>query len=700
MCARVFAKVHILKMELYFLVIFISLMSPSLELSDGWDAVDQLSFNLMRDENFKTHNTELFRRRPGLSVRHDLDFRLALQWHKQCDEPFIFKLMENDKSILTWTETPLVKDGVLHFNLHVNRSIPVGQYTLNTRDPCSEERKPICLGNVNVMFNPWSAQWNKESKRFRRQPTNDLMNEYTNNNFGFIWIASTGIPWNYAVGSEVVTNAKNDLMAMLPESTRSDEVLYSRALTELIHLHVLLGRWDGMYGDGVEPTRWVGSEDILSLWLMNKQQVRYGQCWVFAAILTTILRASGIPARTVTNYRSHHDRGLTDDETAVLRQYDNIVQPDESQWNFHVWTEAWLQRDDLGEPFNWNALDATPQEPSPLAPNQPYRTGPAYVPYIRSNITNANYDTLFILAEVNAAEICRITGRPLPSAVGYAVVTKKPGQQQEVYDYSNPDDITTNYKISSGSKRSTRASENLILPPPYIGCERDGGMRISSTPPSPRVGENFMLSVTEGNVSVEDTIIRMELWNYMGESLGIIAIFTGMKERDVIESDYLPYLGNSSIFRFSVGTYNESGGFIFHDAIRIRLEYGKLQVQATKVSGSTTITVTVTYTNPLSIPMTGVELSVSSPNSTYIRQEQPDIPANTQFMVTVEVECSDDNDDNVMIPISLDSDVTQSIYGIGFSNCREAENGGGTASPGFSVLQIMLISLLVLSMFI
>ena len=659
---------QILKMEFYSLVVFVSLMSLSLELSDGWDTVDQLSFNLMRDENFKTHNTEIFRRRPGLSVRHDLDFRLALQWHKQCDEPFIFKLIENDKSILTWTETTLVKDGVLHFNLHVNRSIPVGQYTLNTSDPCSEEGKPICLGHVNVMFNPWSEEWNKVSKRFRRQTTYDLIYEYTNNNFGYIWTGPIGIPWNYAVGSQVVTDATNALRVMIPGPERLNPVLYSRALTKLINRHVLVGRWDGMYNDGFDPTSWVSSERILSLWLTKNQRVRYGQCWVFAALLTTILRASGIPARTVTNYGSHHDRGLTDDGTAVLRQYDNIVQADESQWNFHVWTEAWLKRPDLGQPFNWNALDATPQEPSPLAPNQPYQTGPAYVPFIRSSTINANYDTLFVLAEVKAEEICPITGQSLTGAVGYAVLTKRPGfprQQPNVYDYYNPDDITTNYKVPYVN---SQASDSLILPPPYIGCKRDGGMRISSSPLAPKVGKNFMLSVTEGTVSVEDTVIRMELWNYMGESLGIIDTFTGMKERHVIESDYLPYLGRSSIFRFSVGTYSESGAFIFHDDIRIRLEYGQLQVQATKAPDSTTITVTFTYANPLSIPMTGVVVSVSSPNNNYIQRKLPDIPAKTDIMVTVKVECGG-KDDNVMIPVSLDSDVTQSIYGIGFCSC-------------------------------
>ena len=44
-----------------------------------------------------------------------------------------------------------------------------------------------------------------------------------------------------------------------------------------------------------------------------------------------------------------------------------------------MWSEAWLERPDLGQPEDWNAVDAT-------APNQPYRAGPAYVPYIYSQI--------------------------------------------------------------------------------------------------------------------------------------------------------------------------------------------------------------------------------------------------------------------------------------------------------------------------
>ena len=692
-----------MKMDSRFLTLFASLIALSVESGSQWDTVD-VSYNLMKEENVKIHNTKQFRRQPGLHVRHNAELLLAMALqHEHCDKAFEFKLLENGNSIFTWTQRPLVKDGELHFHLYVNRSIPVGQYKLSTSDPCSHEgkltdKKTVHLTDLNVMFNPVPAEWDKDDTRARRQVTNNvLMTEYIGNNCGYIWTGSVAIPWNYAVGSQVVTSALNTLIQLMSPSERSNEVLYSRALTRLINRYVLYGRWDGRYSDGVEPTRWVGSEAILAHWLRTQSRIRYGQCWVFAALLTTLLRASGIPARTVTNYNSHHDRGLTDDRSAVLRQYDNIVQPDEDTWNFHVWSEAWLARPDLRRPADWNVVDATPQEPSPLAPNQPYQAGPAYVPYIRSNIRTASYDTFFILAEVNAVEICPITGRVLSSNVGYAVVTKRPGMHPTIYNYYNYESITTNYKISSIKRAS--GDTDPVLPPPYTGCEREGGMRLNITPSSPRVGDDFTVIVTEGNVSAEDTVIRIELRSYMGESLEMINVIVGVKELNMTEMDYLPYLSNSSIFRFSVGEYNESGDFVFHDALRIQLTYDEIAVEAMKEPHSTNITLTLTYMNPLSIAMPGVVVSVASPDNSYIRLEEGEIAANSLFTTTVEVDCGDEEGD-VMIPISLDSDVTQSAYGLGWTSCRnESMNGGSVVLRGISVMQMTILSLLVLLWF-
>ena len=39
----------------------------------------------------------------------------------------------------------------------------------------------------------------------------------------------------------------------------------------------------------------------------TNRPVRYGQCWVFSGLLTTLMRSIGIPTRSVTNFQSAHD---------------------------------------------------------------------------------------------------------------------------------------------------------------------------------------------------------------------------------------------------------------------------------------------------------------------------------------------------------------------------------------------------------
>ena len=182
------------------------------------------------------------------------------------------------------------------------------------------------------------------------------------------------------------------------------------------------------------------------------------------------------------------------------------------------------------------------------------------------------------------------------------------------------------------------------------------------------VGKDFDIAITEGNVSVEDIVIRMELRNYRGETLELIREYTGVWYIMVTEMEYVTYLKNACIFRFSVGVYNDMGNFISHDQLYIILEYGQLQVNATRVNNN--ITLIVMYTNPLSFPMTGVIVNIAGPNNTYVMLEQSEIPANGLFMTTVNLQCGDDDDSDVMIAVSLDSNETQSVYGTGWSSCK------------------------------
>jgi len=50
---------------------------------------------------------------------------------------------------------------------------------------------------------------------------------------------------------------------------------------------VLKGKWQAPYSDGVVPSRWMSSVPILEKWSQTKSGVKYGQCWVFAAVACT-----------------------------------------------------------------------------------------------------------------------------------------------------------------------------------------------------------------------------------------------------------------------------------------------------------------------------------------------------------------------------------------------------------------------------
>ena len=220
-------------------------------------------------------------------------------------------------------------------------------------------------------------------------------------------------------------------------------------------------------------------------------------------------------------------------------------------------------------------------------------------------------------------------------------------------------------------------------------------MRLNITPPSPRAGESFVLTITGGNVSAENTVIRVELRNYMGESLEVMNSITGVKQLNVTEMSYLAYLRNSSILLYTVGEYNSSGEFVFHDSLRVRLLYDPISVEAVRDPNSTNITLTLTYTNPLSVLLTGVVVSVASPDNSYVSVQEGDISARATYTTTVKVDCGDEESD-VMIPISLDSDVTQSAYGTGWVNCDSSMPSGSSMPHAMTIMQIMLISLLVL----
>ena len=163
---------------------------------------------------------------------------------------------------------------------------------------------------------------------------------------------------------------------------------------------VLTGRWDGNYADGMSPVTWNSSIKIMAKYIMQDYSpVKYGQCWVFSAVVVSLMRCLGIPCRSVTNYSSAHDTDNTMTIDNYFTEDNKELKCGDSIWNFHVWNEVWLQRPDLPEGYDgWQAIDATPQEET----EERMQCGPAPVKAIKNGETFINYDTPFVFAEVNA----------------------------------------------------------------------------------------------------------------------------------------------------------------------------------------------------------------------------------------------------------------------------------------------------------
>ncbi|XP_069812139.1 LOW QUALITY PROTEIN: protein-glutamine gamma-glutamyltransferase 6-like, partial [Dendropsophus ebraccatus] len=284
--------------------------------------------------------------------------------------------------------------------------------------------------------------------------------EYVLNDHGVIFMGNdkhiSGVGWNYG---QFENNILNICLNILDRSLnahkdpasdysqRHSPIYVGRVVSAMVNSNddygVLEGKWEKDFSDGVDPNSWNGSVEILWKWFNdNYKPVKYGQCWVFAAVMCTVLRCLGIPTRVITNFNSAHN---TDGNMAIDMHYDAEgkfleISSDSigmfssftlsyfeslivyhyrldrkglsdhllklggqtSKRNFHVWNESWFMRRDLGLFYSgWQVLDSTPQEQSQGV----FRCGPTSVIAVKEGDLHIGYDTPFVFAEVNADRV-------------------------------------------------------------------------------------------------------------------------------------------------------------------------------------------------------------------------------------------------------------------------------------------------------
>lgn len=359
--------------------------------------------------------------------------------------------------------------------VHLPSDAIVGRYKLTVEvttrlaDGPKAERK--VKPDVIVLFNPFAPEddvyMEDEAKR----------NEYVMSDTGILYYGQYyrwgGMDWLFGQFETGILDIALKLLREEPNAKknpvksmkkRSSPVYCSRTLSAMVNSNdrsgVLFGRWDGEYDDGKSPTSWNGSVKILKQWNDEKMAaVRYGQCWVFSGVLVTVLRAIGIPSRSITNFQSAHD---TEFNMTIDRFVDedgeesDLMSTGDSIWNFHVWNEGWFLRPDLPKGYEgWQAVDATPQEES----SGVYQCGPAPVKAVKKGEIFIGYDTNFLFGEVNADRLTwkvdktgEVTGlvRRETRHIGRNISTKAVGSDER-------EDVTLEYKYPEASTEEREA---------------------------------------------------------------------------------------------------------------------------------------------------------------------------------------------------------------------------------------------------
>lgn len=283
--------------------------------------------------------------------------------------------------------------------VHIPADAAIGEYEFkafvrnkDTTDPTDEQEFE---DTVIIIFNPWGVDDDVYMSGTAQ------LQEYVLNENGKIWRgeASSNSPksWRFDQFDEKTIEVAMYLLEGLSSSNRADPKAISRYFSKMTNSQddngIVVGCWGCDTSGGKLPSYWSGSDQIISRYAASKTPVRYGQCWVFGGVLTSLLRCVGIPARPLTNFESAHDRDKPVNKAVdfyfdTMGNYDRSRTKD-SKWNYHVWCDAWINE--------WNAVDGTPQETS----DGVYQTGPAPHVLIKNDLGGL-YDVDFVFAEVDA----------------------------------------------------------------------------------------------------------------------------------------------------------------------------------------------------------------------------------------------------------------------------------------------------------
>ncbi|XP_067649518.1 annulin-like [Haliotis asinina] len=514
---------------------------------------------------------------------------------------------------------------------------------------------------IYILFNPWCRddmvfmEGEKEKE------------EYVLNETGRIYCGTSrnisSKPWMFGQFQGKVLDCS---MYLLDESgmswgVRGNPIPIARKITAAVNAPddygVLVGNWSGDYEGGTSPLQWTGSVKILEQYFETKEPVMFGQCWVFSGVTTTVLRALGIPARSVTNFASAHD---TDGSITIDYHFDSTGEAaddmnEDSVWNFHVWNEAWMSRPDLPSGYGgWQAVDATPQETS----DGVYCCGPAPVLAIKRGEVNLPFDGQFIFAEVNAD---KVYWSVLEDGTFEKVYIEKKGVGKEISTKSMVDSsrevVTGAYKFGEGTNEErvavlTANQYGACRPDVYekgtedvqfefdhsqdvfVGQDFDVIIRVKNNSTSERTLTTFLAARTMFYTGVPADTVKSQKFDTVLKPQANTEIKMTVKAED-----YQGNLKDMCMLQLTCMSRVVETRQAFTNMVDFRLCKPHLQIKASKDGQvGKKISVEVSFTNPLAETLTGCAIQVEGPGlQAPLKIKQDAVGPKKTFMTTVDL---------------------------------------------------------------
>ncbi|OQR77574.1 hemocyte protein-glutamine gamma-glutamyltransferase-like [Tropilaelaps mercedesae] len=518
---------------------------------------------------------------------------------------------------------------------------PVGLYKMRfevTNSATNSKRGSNMQDSIYLLFNPWHP----DDTVFMEDE--NLRTEYVLNEYGKVYQGTYDEPigkaWFFGQFDTIVLPTISYLIEL--GKVTSDElrcpVAMARRISALVDqtddAGILRGRWDNDYADGVSPIMWSSSTSILEMYMRRGgAPVSYGQCWVYAALVTTLCRALGMPCRPVTNFESAHD---TDGNMCVDCYADengislNEINKD-SSWNFHLWNEAWMKRPDLGtaEFDGWQAFDGTPQEKS----NGQYQMGPCPVRAVQMGRIEVKYDTKFVFSETNALFYDWVRDRSEPTGwkvvqtnrqAGVLILTKKPGVLAASRSIDDAENITLSYRCLSAAEQLSQKKQADSMHSSSEDVQYDL-IKVTHV----RAGENMQIQLLLKNKSLMPRTVRPTISVFSLEYTGAISQCVKRVKLNEVQvpsqadvpcsisvslEEYQDKITAFGLLKVMAGAKVLETEKTWAGQFTTKLEMPKLDIVAQRNRTTTSeIIYSVSFINPLTIPLSHCELNVNIP---------------------------------------------------------------------------------------